>query len=127
MIVDPDERVALVKHTYGPYWYLPGGGVKKGESCDAAVLRELREEVAFTAPRIERILGLHHNRGESKDDHVVTFVFRTDDPAKLRAADANEIEELRWFPIDALPADISPATRRRITEYREGITGLGQW
>uniref|UniRef100_UPI000ADAEDDE NUDIX domain-containing protein n=1 Tax=Sphingomonas pruni TaxID=40683 RepID=UPI000ADAEDDE len=34
---DRDGRIALVRHTYLDHWYLPGGGVKKGESIDAAL------------------------------------------------------------------------------------------
>ena len=27
LVLDEADRVALVKHSYRPYWYLPGGGV----------------------------------------------------------------------------------------------------
>jgi 8-oxo-dGTP pyrophosphatase MutT (NUDIX family) len=26
-VFDEQERVALVRHTYGDHWYFPGGGV----------------------------------------------------------------------------------------------------
>lgn len=129
VVVDGEGRVALVRHTYTEAWYLPGGGVKKGESFENALLRELEEEIAVTGPVIERVLGVYHSRKEAKDDHIVIFVARVDRmaAAALREADAMEIEEAGWFPIDALPAGTSPATARRIAEYRAGATGLGVW
>src|SRR5689334_13065986 len=55
VLLDQDDRIALVRHTYTDHWYLPGGGVKKGESIKAALLRELAEEVAITELTIERV------------------------------------------------------------------------
>jgi len=129
VVVDQDDRIALVRHTYTTAWYLPGGGVKKGESFEAALLRELREEVAIDNGLIERVLGVYHSRREAKDDHIVIFVVRvaTSSADPLRKADLLEIEEARWFPIDALPTGTSAATGRRIAEYRAGLTGMGSW
>jgi ADP-ribose pyrophosphatase YjhB (NUDIX family) len=128
ILLDRDGRIALVRHTYMDQWYLPGGGVKKGESIDAALFRELAEEVGVTGARIERVLGVYHSRREGKDDHIVIFVVPVGQEAsELRRADLAEIEEAGWFAPDALPAPLSPATARRITEYRQGLTGHGAW
>ncbi len=129
VLLDQDDRVALVRHTYTDQWYLPGGGVKKGESIEAALLRELAEEVAVTNPRIERVLGVYHSRREAKDDHIVIFAARTmsQPSSDLPRADIKEIEEARWFSLDQIPPSTSPATIRRIAEYRNGATGLGAW
>ena len=126
LVLDGADRVALVKHTYRPNWYLPGGGVNKRESFAKALARELREEIGLTDFRLDRVLGVYRNGGEGKDDHVVIFVVRTE-RTDIRAADALEIEEARWFALDALPADISPASLRRIDEWRSGEVGLGDW
>lgn len=45
IIINHNNQVLLVKHTYQPHWYIPGGGVKKGESIKAAIIRELKEEL----------------------------------------------------------------------------------
>jgi ADP-ribose pyrophosphatase YjhB (NUDIX family) len=129
VVVDRNDRIALVRHTYADQWYLPGGGVKKGESFEAALLRELREEIALDDPRIETILGVYHSRREAKDDHIVIFVVRVGNgaAARLRRADGMEIEEAGWFPLNALPAGVSAATSRRIAEYRAGTIGWGAW
>jgi ADP-ribose pyrophosphatase YjhB (NUDIX family) len=129
ILLDRGGRIALVRHTYMDHWYLPGGGVKKGKSIDAALFRELAEEVGVTGARIERVLGVYHSRREGKDDHIVIFVAQAglDASAELRRTDLAEIEEADWFALDALPASLSPATARRIAEYRQGITGCGAW
>lgn len=129
ILLDGHGRIALVRHRYTEHWYLPGGGVKKGESIEAALRRELAEEVAVHDAAIERVVGIYHSRVEGKDDHVVIFAARTQvaADAELIGADAIEIESARWFPLDDLPDGTSPATARRIAEYRNDVTGLGAW
>ena len=129
IVVDPQDRIALVRHHYLPGWYLPGGGVEKGESFEAAIWRELREEIAIADGEIERLLGAYHSRRESKDDHILVFAINVDAEAAaaMRAADPAELEDAAWFALDDLPADASPATIRRIAEYRDAVIGLGTW
>lgn len=129
MVLDAQGRVALVRHTFAAGWAFPGGGVKKGEGFEAALARELREEVAIETFVVERVLGVYHSRREYKDDHIVIFVVRLPEggEAALAKADALEIAEVGWFALDALPEGVSPATGRRIAEYRAGATGGGIW
>jgi len=128
LVLDRDDRVALILHTYLDGWYLPGGGVQRGESYDRALARELGEEIGLDAFRIERVLGVYHDTVTLKDDHVVAYVVRTDASAPpLRTADPFEIQRVEWFALDGLPDDLSPATARRIAEFKAGVTGGGAW
>ena len=128
LVLDRGNRVALVLHTYLDNWYLPGGGVHAGESYDQALCRELSEEIGLDAFRIERVLGVYHDAVTLKDDHVVVYVVRTDNSAApLKSADPFEIQDARWFALDSLPEDLSPATARRIEEFKAGATGRGAW
>ena len=129
ILLDRDGRIALVRHTYLHQWYLPGGGVKKGESIDAALFREMAEEVGVIDARIERVVGVYHSRREGKDDHIVIFVAHAgpDASAELCRTDLAEIAEAGWFAPEELPTPLSPATARRIAEYRQGVTGHGTW
>ena len=128
LVLDRGDRVALVLHTYLDGWYLPGGGVQAGESYDQALGRELSEEIGLDAFRIERVLGVYHDIVTLKDDHVVAYVVRTESQAPpLKTADPFEIQDVRWFALDSLPEDLSPATGRRIAEFKAGVTGCGAW
>ena len=127
LVHDGGGRIALVRHTYADHWYLPGGGVKKGEAFAAAALREVEEEIGLTDCTIEHILGVYHSRREYKDDHIVLFVVRAPDGARIAVHDAREIAEVGWFAPHALPKDVSAATARRIAEYRAGTIGAGLW
>ncbi|HKX35984.1 MAG TPA: NUDIX domain-containing protein [Rhizorhapis sp.] len=91
--------------------------------------RELKEEVALSNAKIERVLGIYHSHRDAKDDHIVIFAVRVADRAAqdLRRTDLMEIEDVRWFPMDGMPAGVSPATKRRLAEYQAGIVGLGAW
>jgi 8-oxo-dGTP pyrophosphatase MutT (NUDIX family) len=127
LVIDADGRIALVRHTYGKYWYLPGGGVKKGEAMPAALKRELREELAIREFRVERVLGLYLNRLEGKEDHVAVYVVRVDAGHEMARNDRLEIADCGWFALDALPEGLSPGTERRLSEWRGGTTGDGRW
>ncbi len=108
-----DGAVLLVRHTYQQQWYLPGGGVKRGETLEQAIRREAAEEVGATLGDL-RLLGVYTNFYEHKSDHVAVFVC---DDVTLTGATDREIERFAWFAFDALPPDTSPGSRRRIAEY----------
>lgn len=110
-----DGKLLLVKHTYDHYWYLPGGGRKESEPAEQALARELREELGIREARIERLLATYSSEREGKRDTIDVFIAHADAIGKLQRL---EIAAAQWFEMGALPPDISPATLRRIEEYR---------
>lgn len=119
------ETVLLVKHTYQRHWYLPGGGVKRGETLEEAVRREAAEEVGATLGPL-RLFGVYTNFYEYKSDHVVVFAC---EEFTLASTTDREIERSAFFALDDLPLDTSPGSLRRLQEYREGGSGalVGHW
>ncbi len=118
------ERTLLVKHTYRPDWHMPGGGVDRGETLEQAARREAHEEVGATLGQVE-LLGVYTNFWNRRTDHVAVFVCRD---FSVSEEHDWEIDEVRWFPLDDLPEDLSPGTARRLAEYRAGERpGFGRW
>ena len=42
-------KLLAMRDEYSPYYYLPGGRVKLGETAEQAVIREIQEELHVTA------------------------------------------------------------------------------
>ena len=105
----------LVRHTYVKGWYLPGGGVEKGEPAIVALERELREEGNLALDGTPVLAGVFFNRQASPRDHVVLFHVGDFRILGEKTRDL-EIAEARFFPLDGLPADTTPATIRRLDE-----------
>lgn len=120
-----DDRVLLIEHTYRAGWYLPGGGVDKGESLEECIVREAEEEAGATLHALE-LFGLYSNFSEAKSDHVAIFVSRGFDLRPV--GENNEIARAEWFPLDALPEGLSPGTARRLEELKAGgPPRAGRW
>jgi 8-oxo-dGTP pyrophosphatase MutT (NUDIX family) len=114
LVVDEAGRVLLIEHTYTPGWYMPGGGVERGETTEQALARELVEEAGVEVVGRPRLLSIHSNHVKFPGDHVL--IYRVDRWTPCRATSRGEIHAVEWFAPDALPADITPSTRRRIEE-----------
>src|SRR4051812_25769297 len=76
VVIDGQDRVFLVKHSYVAGWHLPGGGVETGETVQEALGRELVEEGGITALGEPVLHGVFFNARISRRDHVVVFVVR---------------------------------------------------
>lgn len=57
-IILSDGKILAMKDERSPYFYLPGGRVKMGETAEDAVIRELEEELGIM-PKIVRPLWLN--------------------------------------------------------------------
>ena len=125
LILEKDQAVFLVRHTYQRQWYLPGGGVEKGETLEEAARREAAEEFGASLGRL-RLCGVYTSFYEQKSDHVVVF---SCDEFTLTGETGSEIESFRFFGFDDLPEETSPGSLRRIEEYvsQDGLPVVGVW
>ncbi len=113
-----NNKILLVKHTYQPGWYTIGGAVERGESPLKAIERELKEEVGVTLTTLPQLFSIYYSKFEKRDDYIVLYV---GSEHIEEMSSSNEIAEKKWFDLDNLPEDVTPATKRRINEYRSTI------
>ena len=107
VIVDGEARVLLVKRRFEPaagQWSLPGGAVDVGETLEACVVREMREEtgldveVGAVIEVFDRII--HDAEGRVQYHYVlVDYVCR---PIGGTLSAASDVADVAWADADAL-------------------------
>ena len=115
-IIIQQGRVLLVQHRdeIGPWYTLPGGGQRPGETLIEAVQRECREEAGVRV-RVGRLrfireyIGKNHEyRATDGDAHQVDFMFECslpDGAAPVMGANPDKKQEdVAWLPLKALPS-----------------------
>ena len=126
VVLDAENRVFLVKHSYVAGWYLPGGGVDLGETMEAAMRRELKEEGDIDLTGEAELHGIFLNSHVSRRDHVAVYVVRHFRQDRLPEPN-REIIECGFFDIAALPEGTTPGTRLRIAEIVDGQPIIATW
>src|ERR1700748_1568546 len=76
VVLDGQDRVFLVKHSYVAGWHLPGGGVEPGAPSRAWWQRELEEEGRIELTGEPALHGLFFNNHVSRRDHVAVYLVR---------------------------------------------------
>jgi ADP-ribose pyrophosphatase YjhB (NUDIX family) len=126
VVLDRDNRVFLVEHSYVAGWHLPGGGVEVGETLREALGRELMEEGRIELLGEPRLLGIFFNRHVSRRDHVAVYVINRF--CQDRMPEPNrEIIACGFFAADGLPPDTTGGTRLRIAEALANRPIIATW
>jgi 8-oxo-dGTP pyrophosphatase MutT (NUDIX family) len=126
VVLDGDNRVFLVKHSYVVGWHLPGGGVEVGETFRIALQRELMEEGRIEIAGEPVLHGVFLNSHVSPRDHVAVYVVK--DFRQDRLPEPNrEIVACGFFAANALPPETTEGTRLRIAEVLDKVPPILTW
>ena len=109
VLTDKEDRVLLVRHTYGPRgWDLPGGGIKRGEEPLTTARREIEEELGLTIDDWVS-LGKVMTSVYRRHDTLHCFQAEVDNPQIT--PDLGEIAGTGWFPQHDLPHNLCRLVR----------------
>jgi 8-oxo-dGTP diphosphatase len=110
VITDERGRVLLLQHRFRPGsgWGIPGGFLQSGETPEAAIRRELREEIGLEVCQLE----LAFVRALERYNQI-ELIFCCD-PNSDFSPQSREIHRAEWFSLNALPANLSDDQRNLI-------------
>jgi ADP-ribose pyrophosphatase YjhB (NUDIX family) len=126
VVIGDDNRVLLVRHSYRPGWFFPGGGVEWGETIETALQRELDEEVGVSLTAPACLHGLFANFASFPGDHIAVFVVR-DWRRREGYRKRGEIADAEMFGRANLPEQTDAGTRARLAEIFDGAAVRATW
>ena len=110
IILNQKKEILLLNHVLRPFsgWGIPGGFIENGEQADAAIRREIREEVGIEISKLRlytiRTIGSHLE---------ILFFGRPNGEPRVHSA---EIMELRWYSLEELPEEVAKTHGKHINE-----------
>lgn len=112
-IIISNGKILAMHDDHSPYYYLPGGRVKMGETAEQAIIREIQEELNIKS-EIIRPLWLNQayfNEDVDKIDfHEICIYFLMDvsgtdifeKGSKFSLMEKNHINSFEWLKFDRL-------------------------
>ena len=93
-VIVKDGAILITRNRWDRKFSLPGGGVDSDESSQAAVAREVREELGFTVVSVRPLT--HFTRHQDHDVYLVTV--KEENPPRLQE---EEIADALWWTGEA--------------------------
>ena len=135
ILLTPEQEVLLMcirKPRGGDrFWVTPGGGTEAGESAEAALRRELREELGLVefsvGPRLWRrqhTFNWADRRILQREQYFVVSVARFE-PVMSDPVEAKVLEQFRWWSLGELAASREQLTPLSLAEIVRGYFEQG--
>ena len=122
IIENPEGEILLQRRADNHCWGIAGGSIELGESTEEAAKRELFEDTGLIADELELFSvfsgkNQHYIYPNGDEVHVVDIIYRCKKYHGSLRRQEEEVEELRFFPLDAIPENLSPPQRDSIEKY----------
>ena len=124
IVVDDENRVLLQLRSDNHCWSYAGGSVELDEIVEEAAKRELFEETGLIAERLE-LFGVfsgeetHYVYPNGDEVSNVDIVYVCREYTGTLKCQEGEVEDLRFFPLDEIPENISQPIRKALNSWIE--------
>jgi 8-oxo-dGTP diphosphatase len=100
-VVDRRVEVALIATSRGGRWGLPKGHVNRGETAEAAALREVAEETGLEGEIVQHLATIEYwfRAGPSRVHKYVDLFLMRYERGDVRPQEA-EVDDARWVALD---------------------------
>jgi 8-oxo-dGTP diphosphatase len=107
-VVETQVEVALIATDRGGRWGLPKGHVNRGETAEAAALREVAEETGLEGEIIQHLATIEYwfRAGSSRVHKYVDLFLIRYASGDVRPQET-EVDDARWFPLDEALSRVS--------------------
>src|SRR3990167_9505752 len=103
-----DQKILLIRRALqlsnGGKWAIPGGFLDRDETCEQAVLRELKEEAGLTGKIVRLVTITDNPKRKNEDRQNVAFVYQIKARGEIKV-DPEEVTEAKWFESSQLPKE----------------------
>jgi 8-oxo-dGTP diphosphatase len=125
LFIENNKVLLLLRQNTGVFdgfYALPGGRVDEGESLRAAMIREIYEEVGVKVKEEDaQFIHLLSFKNEFGNESAAICFLIKKWQGELINKEPERHGEIKWFPIDDLPENISPRTRHDIEMVTKGL------
>jgi len=110
ILFDDNDRILLLEHVFraDEGWGVPGGFINRAETPEAALRRELREEIGVEIEDVKIVFSRTLGTLKQVEIYFRARVIGDPKPSSF------EINRAQWFALDQLPPDLSNDQRRLI-------------
>ena len=126
LIINDNNEILLLKRSgkirnEDGFWSKPGGSVEFGEKVTDAIKREIKEELGVDIELLQ-FLGYNDHIIPDENQHWVAIHYLAKiingTPENL---EPNKHSEIKWFPINDLPENITSTTTEPIKFYLDSL------
>lgn len=128
LVLLKDNKILLLRRYNTGYedgnYSMVAGHVDPGETFTQCLIREAGEEagILLKPEDLKVVHIMHRNSGMSVNNEIVDVFFIADKSAgKIENKESHKCDDLSWFELDNIPANIIPYIKQAIKNINDNI------